>query len=85
MPLANERRVADKPLVRAASPFARRESFRLRHALKRLPFSTRSKKIALAPLQKIAVGFWMSELGRNVESAPLVVKRLLAGFHVHTN
>lgn len=36
-------------------------------------------KTALAPLQKIAVGFWMPEFGG------IVVKRLLAGFHIHTN
>lgn len=42
-------------------------------------------KTALATLQKIAVGFWMPKFGGNLESSPLVVKRLLAGFHVHTN
>ncbi len=42
-------------------------------------------KTALATLQKIAVGFWMPKFGGNLESSPLVIKRLLASFHVHTN
>lgn len=42
-------------------------------------------KTGLATLQKTAVGFWMPKFGGNLESSPLVVKRLLASFHVHTN
>lgn len=29
--------------------------------------------------------FYMPKFGDNLESSPLVVKRVLAGFHVHTN
>lgn len=42
-------------------------------------------KIALVRLQKIAVEFWMPKLGGSSKSSPLVVKTLLAGFHIHTN
>lgn len=42
-------------------------------------------KTTLASLQKIAVGFWMPKFRGNLELSPLVLKRLLAGFHVYTN